>query len=175
MDIDAQLLATAERLFDRDGFNATGMGQLIRETRLSSRTVYKHVASKNTLMARVLAERRRRFFERTDFTNTEALFASLKDWFAIEDARGCLFFRVQAETGGDIAEIAAAVAAYHRQLHDNIAGLVAREVGIADDELTDQILALFEGATTAATYRGDGVIDAASVCARQLILGRTRP
>lgn len=175
MDIDAQLLATAERLFDRDGFNATGMGRLVRETHLSSRTVYKHVASKNVLVARVLAERRRRFFECTDFASTQALFTSLKTWFAKEGTRGCLFFRVQAETGGDIEEIRAAVAVYHRQLRESIAALVMCEVGVADDQLTDQLLALFEGATTAATYRGDAVIDAASVCAQQLISERAGP
>lgn len=174
MNTDAQLLATAERLFDRDGFNATGMGRLVRESHLSSRTVYKHVGSKNALMARVLAGRQRRFFERTDFVSTEALFTSLKGWLAEEGARGCLFLRVQAETGGDIPEIAAQVAAYHGQLRENIAGLVTREAGIVDDELTDQLLALFEGATTAATYRGAAVIDAAAVCARQLIFERAR-
>lgn len=175
MDIDAQLLATAERLFDRDGFNATGMGRLVRETHLSSRTVYKHIASKNTLVARVLAARQRRFFEYTDFASTAALFTSLQDWFEKEGARGCLFFRVQAETGGEVQEIAAAVAAYHRQLRKSIAGLVEREAGVIDDQLTDQLLALFEGATTAATYRGAAVIEAASVCAQQLILRRTHP
>lgn len=174
MDIDARLLATAERLFDCDGFNATGMGRLVRETNLSSRTVYKHVASKNVLMARVLASRQRRFFERIDFASTDALFASLKDWFAQEGTRGCLFFRAQAETGGGVPEIAAAVSAYHRQLHANIAGLVALETGGADDELTDQLLALFEGATTTATYRGLAVVDAACVCAQRLIVERTR-
>lgn len=173
MDIDAQLLATAERLFDHDGFNVTGMGRLVRETHLSSRTVYKHVGGKNALMARVLAERQRRFFAHTDFVNTEALFTSLKDWLAQEGARGCLFFRAQAETGGDIPEIAAAVAAYHRQLHESISDLILREVGVVDEQLVDQVLALFEGATTAATYRGAAIIDAASVCARQLIHGET--
>ncbi|WP_423822806.1 helix-turn-helix domain-containing protein [Salinisphaera sp. SPP-AMP-43] len=170
MDIDTQLLTTAERLFDQDGFNATGMGRLVRETRLSSRTVYKHVGSKNALVARVLAERQRRFFAHTDFSSVEALFDSLKRWHADNDgARGCLFFRLRAETGGQIAEIEAAVAAYQQQLHVRIGELVAREAGVPDETRADQILALFEGATTAATYRGEAVIDAAAACARQLI------
>lgn len=174
MDIDTQLLAAAERLFDRNGFNATGMGKLVGETRLSSRTVYKHAGSKNALMARVLAERHRRFFAQTDFISTTSLFTSLKDWCDKESARGCLFFRVQAETGGSIPAIAAEVVAYHRQLSERIAELVARETGRADAQLSDQILALFEGATTAATYRGAAVIEAASACAQQLIRERSR-
>ncbi|MES1923828.1 helix-turn-helix domain-containing protein [Salinisphaera sp. T31B1] len=169
MDIDKQLLSAAERLFDRDGFNATGMGRLVRESKLSSRTVYKHIGNKNALMARVLAARQQRFFEQTDFTSTTTLFASLRNWSATEGARGCLFFRALAETGGDIRDIADEVTAYHRMLRARIADLVARETGTVDDDLTDQILALFEGATAAATYRGTAVIDAASACAQQLI------
>lgn len=174
MDIDTQLLRAAERLFDHHGFNATGMGRLVNDTRLSSRTVYKHVRSKNALMARVLAERHKRFFEHTDFTTTTALFASLQRWADAEGVRGCLFFRVQAETGGSIPEVAAQVAAYHAQLRTRIADLVASEAGVADEQLTDQILALFEGATTAATYRGAAVIEAASACALELVRKRAQ-
>jgi AcrR family transcriptional regulator len=172
MDIDTRLLAAAERLFDRDGFNATGMGYLIKETGLSSRTVYKHASSKSALMAMVLSERQRRFFEHVDFSSTDALFASLSAWVEQEGARGCLFFRAYAETGGTTPEIERCVAEYHARLHTAIADLVTRETGVVDAALTDRILVLFEGATTAATYRGTAVIDAASVCALQLIAAR---
>ncbi|NNC23867.1 TetR/AcrR family transcriptional regulator [Salinisphaera sp. USBA-960] len=169
MDIDAQLLATAERLFDRDGFNATGMGRVIQETGLSSRTVYKHATSKSALMAMVLSERQRRFFEHLDARSTDALFASLTIWVEQEGARGCLFFRAHAETGGNTPVIERAVTAYHSYLHARIAELVALETGATHDDLTDQMLALFEGATTAATYRGIAVIEAARIRAQNFI------
>lgn len=172
MDIDARLIATAERLFDRQGFNATGMGQVVQESGLSSRTVYKHASGKNTLLAMVLSERRRRFFERVDFRSTDALFASLAEWADQEGARGCLFFRVHAETGGGTPVIASAVDAYHAQLHAYISDLTWRETRVVDEELTDQVLALFEGATTAVTYRGTAVIRAARISACQLIAAR---
>lgn len=175
MDIDEQLLSTAERLFDREGFNATGMGRLVRETGLSSRTVYKHVGGKNALMAKVLAARQRRFFAHVDTDSVDALFNSLKRWIEAEGARGCLFFRLRAETGGGTPEIESAVVAYHTQLKSRLSDLVRRETGAADGELSDQMLVLFEGATTAATYRGAGVIDAACACARQLIAMRSAP
>ena len=146
------------------------MGRLVRATGLSSRTVYKHATGKNALMAKVLAERQRRFFAQLEAENTRTLFASLKRWTEREGARGCLFFRVHAETGGRTPEIEAAVGAYHAQLHALMADLVARETGVADEVLADQLLALFEGATTAATYRGGAVIDAASACAERLVV-----
>ncbi len=169
MDIDTQLVDAAERLFDRDGFNATGMGRVVRETGLSSRTVYKHATSKNALMAMVLAKRQRRFFERVDFGSIDTLFESLRDWMNQNGARGCLFFRTHSETGGGMPEIETAVAAYHAHLHTHIAALIVRETGICDDALTEQMLVLFEGATTAATYRGAAAIEAARVCAHRLV------
>ena len=174
MDIRTRLISTAEQLFDRYGFTATGMDRLTQAAGISSRTLYKHVGSKNALMARVLAKRRKRFFEHTDFTTTTALFASLQRWADAEGVRGCLFFRVQAETGGSIPEIAAQVAAYQAQLRTRIADLVASEAGVVDEQLTDQILALFEGATTAATYRGTAVIEAAHACALELVRKRAQ-
>lgn len=174
MDIDTRLLETAERLFDHEGFNATGMGRLVRESGLSSRTVYKHATGKNALMAKVLAERQRRFFAQLETQNTRALFASLQRWTERKGARGCLFFRVRAETGGQTPEIEAVVGAYHERLHALLMDLVARETGAADEVLADQILALFEGATAAATYRGTAVIEAAAVCAARLIEGAAR-
>jgi len=171
MDINAQLIATAERLFDHDGFNATGMGRLVSESGLSSRTVYKHVVSKNRLMAQVLTQRQSRFFAQTEFASIDALFGSLRHWVEREGARGCLFFRTRAETGGAIPEIEAAVAEYHARLRAGVAELVARETGHHEEELTDQILSLFEGAITVASYRDCAVIEAAAQGARQLIAG----
>ena len=78
-------------------------------------------------------------------------------------------------SGVGATEITAEVAAYHQQLTERIADLVVRETGQADAQLADQILALFEGATTAATYRGAAVIEAARTCACQLVNARARP
>lgn len=169
MDIKKQILSSAERVFDHDGFNATGMGRLVRESGLSSRTVYKHVTSKNALMALVLAERQQRFFDVIDFSSLESLFDSLKAWFARDGMRGCLFFRIQAETGGNIPEISAAVAAYHDELHRCMSGLVRRETGTVDEDRVEQLLVVFEGATTASTYRGEAALNAAKFMARQLL------
>ena len=175
MDIDTRINDAAENLFDTNGFNATGMSRLIQATGLSSRTVYKHVASKNALVARVLAERQARFFTALCFDDIEALFAGLADWTVRKGARGCLFFRLQAETGGQVEAIEAAVAAYHAALHGRITALVTAALGRADTHATDQILALFEGATTAATYRGTSVIEAARACAHRLLDLETNP
>lgn len=172
MNITEHITALAEHIFDHDGFNATGMGRLIRESGLSSRTVYKHVASKNALMKQVLTNRQERFFSQTDFSSIDALFDSLSEWSRAEGARGCLFFRVQAETGGHIPEISEAVSQYHQRLHKSMLALVTREAGKSDRLLVNQLLVLFEGATITVTYRGRDAIVAAKASAKQLIAAR---
>ena len=169
MEIDSRITTAAEHLFDQAGFNATGMSRLIRATGLSSRTVYKHVAGKNALVGRVLAQRHRRFFDQMSFENIDSVFDALTAWSHAEGSRGCLFFRLQAETGGQIPDIETAVSAYHETLRGYLAELVKRHLGHADEALTDQILALFEGATVAATYRGLDVIEAARGAAHTLL------
>ncbi|AXR07623.1 TetR/AcrR family transcriptional regulator [Salinimonas sediminis] len=169
MDIKNKILCVAERVFDQEGFNATGMGRLIRETGLSSRTVYKHVRSKNALMALVLKERQQRFFKSMDFSTLETLFDALHAWSAKDGMRGCLYFRVGAETSGNIPEIHTAVEAYHIQLVKALTDLIHREAGQPDELMTEQLLVLFEGAVTASTYRGATAIEAARLSARRLL------
>ena len=170
MDIRTKLITAAERLFDRHGFTATGMDRLTREAGLSSRTVYKHVGSKNALMAIVLSERDRRFMERLDVHSVDGLFAALEDWIQAEGARGCLFLRAHGETGGDTPEIEAALTAHKSVFRERLAHLVDLEVGRGGAPgITEQILVLFEGATAASVYRGSAAVTAARTAAATLI------
>lgn len=170
MDMKAQIVSSAERAFDRHGFTATGMDRLTEAAEVSSRTLYKHIGSKTALIAAVLEERGRRFFGQLDVHSVDALFAALEDWTRTEGARGCLFLRAQGETGGETPEVSDAVAAYRRKLRDLIGRVVANDVGEGGgDVLAEQILVLFEGAISAASYRGADAICAARTAAAVLV------
>jgi len=169
MDIRTRLISTAERLFDRYGFTATGMDRLTQAAGISSRTLYKHVGSKNGLMAAVLGERDRRFHRLVTVDSVDALFASLETWIDQEGARGCLFLRAWGETGGDVPEIAEAMAQHKQRLQERIDEIVVAEIGRRDDELAEALLLLFEGATHAAAYSGSAAIAGARRAARRLI------
>ncbi|BES73363.1 TetR/AcrR family transcriptional regulator [Marinobacter nanhaiticus D15-8W] len=170
MDIRTKLISAAERLFDRHGFTATGMDRLTREAGLSSRTVYKHVGSKTALIATVLSERDRRFMQCLDVPSVDGLFVALEDWVRVEGARGCLFLRAHGETGGDTPEIKAALTTHKSMFRERIAAILALDLGHAADEaLIEQILVLFEGATSAAVYRGSSAVTAAREAAAILI------
>jgi len=166
----SKLISTAERLFDRHGFTATGMDRLTAAARMSSRTLYKHAGSKTALMARVLTERDRRFMRRLDVRSVDALFSALEDWLRVEGTRGCLFLKTLGETGGDTPEIAEAVMAHKADFRDRIFNVVALDVGADHNEdIAEQILILFEGATAAAVYLGPEAATTARAAANELI------
>lgn len=170
MDIKTKLFSTAESLFDRHGFNATGMDRLTNAAGMSSRTLYKHASSKNSLIAQVLKERDSRFLHRLEVHSINALFGALEDWMRVESCRGCLFLRAYGETGGDTPEIVEVVSAHKDGLRQKIQEIVRTETGGIDNkELAEQILILFEGATAVAVYRGAEVVATAREAAVALV------
>ena len=170
MDITTKLITAAEKLFDRNGYKATGMDRLTEAAGMSSRTLYKHAGSKAALMASVLTERDRRFMRRLEVRTVDALFAALDDWVRVEGTRGCLFLRARAETGGDTPEIAEAVAAHKEAFRERIVDVVAVDIGGGGDpDLAEQIIVLLEGATHAAVYRGADAIASARTAASILV------
>jgi AcrR family transcriptional regulator len=176
MDTKTQLISTAEQLFNRHGFTATGMDRLTQGAGMSSRTLYKHVGSKTALIAAVLTERDKRFFAQIQAASSvDAIFKALENWMKTEDNLGCLFLRAYAETGGDTPEIADAVSAHKAAFWRKIREVVSAEIGgRSDPVLAEQILVLFEGATAAAIYRGAKSVKAARLAAIALV-ERARP
>ena len=165
------IIADAERVFDRHGFAASGMDRLTETANVSSRTLYKHLGSKNGLITAVLEARCERFFATFQVNTIDALFGALGSWTEAEGARGCLFLRAEGEDLGQNGEVTSAVTAYRTRLRDLIRDIVTTETGEDDDFLTEQILILFEGATSAASYRGQKAILAARSAAAVLIAG----
>ncbi|MFH4337680.1 helix-turn-helix domain-containing protein, partial [Acinetobacter baumannii] len=93
------ILNTAERLFDYQGFHATGIDQIVREAEVTPRTLYRHFHSKEQLILKVLEERELRFFRKlqqcienkeNSIPNWVAVFNELENWFTEESDRGCL-------------------------------------------------------------------------------------
>ncbi|MEE4023801.1 TetR/AcrR family transcriptional regulator [Gordonia sp. PKS22-38] len=173
MSTKAAIVVSAEQVFDRHGFAATGMDRLTEAAGVSTRTLYKHVGSKTGLMAAVLELRMERFFVQFDVDSVDALFTAFEEWIAAEGARGCLFLRALAETGGLTPEVADVVAAYRERLREMLGRIVVHETGRDDGDLTDQLLVIFEGMTSTASYLGPRAVTAARGAAA-LALGRPR-
>lgn len=170
MNKDAQLIFAAEQLFDHQGFNATGMDHLAKAAGMSSRTLYKHAGSKNELIAAVLMTRGQRFLQRLEVDSVEALFDALASWMNEEGARGCLFLRAQGENAGEVEEITQVVAAHKASFSDKVRQIITQQIDApVADELLEQIVILFEGATATASYRGVSAVASARQAASVLI------
>lgn len=171
MNTETPLISTAERLFDRHGFTATGMDRVAQAACMSSRTLYKHAGSKTALIAAVLSERDDRFMRLLDVSTVDALFESLERWIQQEGARGCLFLRAQGESGGEVAEISKAMLKHKARLSEKIHCILCLERGEDDClELAEQLLILIEGATAAAVYRGPQAVKTARSMAALLLM-----
>lgn len=169
MDTKTKLISSAERLFDRHGFTATGMDKLTQAAGMSSRTLYKHAGSKTSLIAEVLKTRHQRFQQCLEVDSVEGLFDELEEWVRLEGSRGCLFLRAHGETGGDTTEITDVVLAHKTRLFEKIQEIVSLETGGLHPELAEQVLVLYEGATATAVYRGVDAIVSARAAASALI------
>ncbi|MBC08140.1 TetR/AcrR family transcriptional regulator [Thalassospira sp.] len=176
MSIKTKLLTSAERLFDQHGFMSTSMDQLTKAADMSSRTLYKHAGGKTGLVQAVLTARDKRFMQAIDVQSIDDLFAALQNWTLTEGARGCLFLRAYGEAGGETPEITDAVMAHKAAFHAQIARIVKAELGANHPDLellTEQILVLIEGSTSAAIYRGTDAITSAHQAAT-LLIAQTR-
>lgn len=169
-----RIISSAERVFDHRGFAASGMDALTAAAGVSTRTLYKHVGNKTGLVVAVLESRNSRFFAHCHAASVDELFARLEEWVTAEGSRGCLFLRAHGEAGETTPEIAEAVADYRTQLRSMIARIVGDDLGgdiivREDDATVTQILVLFEGATSTASYLGTAAVTSAREAAACLM------
>ena len=166
-----RILEVALDLFYRQGYNATGINQIIREADCARASFYEHFPSKADLYVAYAAE-----FSRRDIAEIRqavqalptararffGLFDLLPGWLAETNYRGCPFQNIMAERPADVPA-AAAVAARHR---DAIRALI-RELAvdlmhsatayaeIDPDKIANRYLVAFEGAIASSVAFGD--------------------
>ena len=104
-----RILRTASDLFDRQGYAATGINQIIREAEVAKATFYTNFPSKGELGTAWLEMRSRAWINRMRTVvkaETEgracvrALFDALEAWLVEVDYRGCPFLNTLAELPG---------------------------------------------------------------------------
>lgn len=176
MNIDQKILSSAEELFNSNGFNATGVDSLSRAADVSSRTLYKHVGSKIGLINEVLKSRDARFsaqFDPAVLKSVTQMFDVLQTWHQKHGYQGCLFLRATGEGIDSDSAVADTIRKHKASVADTIRRLVKREIGDQED-ISDQILVLFEGATAAAVYRGSVAISEARNAALTLLTAASR-
>jgi AcrR family transcriptional regulator len=152
----AELIRKALMLFYRNGFHATGMDLVARETGVSKTSIYKHFRTKEELILAVLRLRDenfrnwlyRRMEELADTPKGQllAMFDALGEWFREDNFKGCMFIKASAEFQEHDHAINAQAYAHKQLLVDHFEAL-ARQAGLPDPHVSArQLLILKEGA-----------------------------
>jgi len=152
----SELIRKALQLFYRNGFHATGMDLVAKETGVSKTSIYKHFRTKDELILAVLRLRDENFrnwlYRRMeDLADTPggqllAMFDALEEWFLEDGFQGCMFVKASAEFQDPNNAINVQSYAHKRLLLDHFEKL-ATEAGAEDPQaLARQFLVLKEGA-----------------------------
>ena len=151
-----ELVEKALEVFYRNGFHATGMDMLAAETGISKTSMYKHFRTKEDLILATLHLRDEKFckwlFRRMEELGTTprgqliAMFDALKEWFAKNDFRGCMFIKASAEYQEAADPIHAISADHKRLLFRHLSDLAAKAGALEPDTLARRLLLLKEGA-----------------------------
>jgi AcrR family transcriptional regulator len=174
-----RILDAAERLFYTHGIQSIGVDAVVLEAGISKRTLYKHFASREQLVAGYLERRGARQPEvprpGEELHEILGVFKRFERWFASDEFRGCPFSNAIAELGGDAAHPALKVARDIKARNSAWFELRLRALGVAQAaSLATQLSILVEGAVALAVQRkADGgapqVARVAGAAARALL------
>ncbi len=158
-----KILDTAERLFFKQGYNITGINQVIEEADIAKASLYKHFDSKVDLLVAYLQR-----FHQTWFDGLEANVNEVADpkqkLLAIFDYHrgrqikgeygGCRFVKANNEAGMSDLRVLAEIQKGKQHLRAFIEQLVissGHKKLLTDKELTDMIYMMAEGGLVAAS------------------------
>lgn len=149
-----KILLTAHDLFYSNGFRATGVDTLIKEAKVTKVTFYRHFPSKSLLILAYLHYRHEiwiNWFETTLRRHldegeipSDAISATLYEWFISPDFHGCAFINASAEAKSeDIESEIKAICRGHKIETKNMIALLTK---IADERVVNEIMLLIDGA-----------------------------
>ncbi|RTN93303.1 TetR/AcrR family transcriptional regulator [Enterobacter bugandensis] len=149
-----KILLTAHDLFYSNGFRATGVDTLIKEAKVTKVTFYRHFPSKSLLILAYLHYRHEiwiNWFETTLRRHldegeipSDAISATLYEWFISPEFHGCAFINASAEAKSeDIESEIKAICRGHKIETKNMIALLTK---IADERVVNEIMLLTDGA-----------------------------
>lgn len=158
-----RIIRVASDLFYKQGFNSTGINQIIAEADIAIGSLYNHFPSKNELLQAYLIKEELEWFK--GFEEHTSQLSSPKDkLLALVDYRkklqdstnfaGCHFIKIISEVGESNPAISNFVKNHkekQKMLINEIVGELAEQQSINTDEVTETIFLLLEGALVVST------------------------
>lgn len=142
-----RIIETTFQLFTRQGYNSTGINQIISEAEVAKASFYQHFKSKEHLCVEFLKVRHQYWFhelnsflakEEDPKSKTIKAFDFLVYMNAKENFRGCSFLNILSEIPMDNVKILSVIQSHKADLRNFFLEL------LNNDELSDHIYMLFE-------------------------------
>ncbi|MGR5871461.1 TetR/AcrR family transcriptional regulator [Enterobacter asburiae] len=149
-----KILLTAHDLFYSTGFRATGVDTLIKASKVTKVTFYRHFPSKSLLILAYLNYRHeiwinwfettlRRHLDQGEIP-ADAISATLYEWFISPGFHGCAFINASAEAKSeDIENEIKEICRSHKSETKKIIALLTKS---ADERVVNEIMLLIDGA-----------------------------
>ncbi|WP_188316252.1 TetR/AcrR family transcriptional regulator [Chitinophaga agrisoli] len=158
--VKERILDVAARLFYQQGYNSTGINQVIDEADIAKGSLYNHFPSKSDLLVAYLQQAHERWF-----ADMEVYLSPIKDprkkILGLFDFRlnrqlvsnfsGCQFIKASAEIGRGEPKAMDQIKMFKDRLNNYILSLVKQaehKKFLTDEMLTDTIFLLLEGSST---------------------------
>ena len=151
-----RLIATASRLFYEQGYNRTGINQILQESGVAKASMYDHFRSKEEICVAYLQQMDEQFVHNlSQFTAQRvqgvnrvlAVFDFLEEFYNAENFRGCWCLNTMAEIPLEDERIKLEIRKQKQSLREMIQKLVTENIDTEEKEqLSDQLYLLYEGA-----------------------------
>lgn len=149
-----KILLTAHDLFYSTGFRATGVDTLIKASKVTKVTFYRHFPSKTLLILAYLHYRHeiwiswfettlRRHFDECEIPS-DAISATLYEWFISPEFHGCAFINASAEAKSE--DIESEIKEICRDHKSETKKTIVTLTGINDEETVNDMMMLIDGA-----------------------------
>jgi AcrR family transcriptional regulator len=123
----ARILNTASLLFHQQGYNSTGINQIISEAKVAKASFYQHFKSKDELCVAFLKSRHEYWFSALsdytkDYVSTDDFIMSVFDFIIYmnerENYRGCSFLNILSELSQDQEAILSVIQSHKNDLKE---------------------------------------------------------
>lgn len=167
--VKERILDTASRLFYHQGFNSTGINQIIAEADIAIGSLYKHYQSKSDLLYHYLEQQETEYFANLDDYLKDDK-QPLKKLLKLIDYRikvqeeancsGCHFIKINAEIGREDKKIEQFIVEHKERQRDYINALVdeistGKTPLIEKNILKTTLFLMIEGAIVSASINGN--------------------
>ena len=157
--VKLNIIETASRLFYTNGYNLTGINEIIKEAGIAKATLYHHFRSKDDICLAYLKFKHYKFMKDiSTFVNSKkggknqilALFDFLLTFFKDKDFNGCWCIKTISEIPKEKEIIRSEIRSQKEQLIEFIQNLIMSNLSITSNieakQKAQQIYLLYEGA-----------------------------